>query len=151
MPRKYKAQTPTGTVKSNLPTGQGYGVQGGEARSLQAMPAPRPADPVANAPVSATANTPAGGGMPAPSPVDVAAATPFTPVGLGDPSKLPGEPVTAGLPSGPGSNAPTPLIAPQTTGAADPTLQILLAAQRAFPNPGIEQLISRYQVLNGPA
>lgn len=148
MPRKPKSSG-TAINKTNLPTGQAYGARGGEMRSLQAMPVPQQSDPVAAAQPTAQPTGAGAATSPAPvTPQEAAANMPFTPVGLGDPTQRPGEPITSGLPTGPGSNQPPALIAPQST-PQDQTLALLLAAQRANPTPGLEALIARYQVING--
>lgn len=97
MPRRNARRTPTGLgnrtdlVASNLPTGQAYGARTDQAAALKAVPAAPP--PTSTAPP-----------VPQQDPMAAAAAMPFAPVGLGNPSTRPDEPVTAGVPSGPGPN-----------------------------------------------
>lgn len=157
MPRRAKtAPTPPTAIKpTNLPTGQGYGARGGEARSLQALPVPSPTPtPTSPANLSAVPSTPASPGT-TPSPMDAhqaalaaAQATPFTSVGLGSPTSSPHEPITAGLPVGAGPSTPPPLIAPQAH-PDDQILANLYAAYRAAPNDALARIITQMESNRG--
>lgn len=99
MPRPKKPGGPgmNRTDLQSVPTGRGYG-----ARTDYEAAASTPAARAASAPPQVPG---AGGGIP-PAGGDLAAALQSfsnrAPVGLGSPTSRPGEPVTQGLPSGPG-------------------------------------------------
>jgi hypothetical protein len=112
-------------------TGQTYGVAGDQIAAQQALPLPAaPPSPTPGGQPSA-----AGGGA---NPLAVLAGLP----GLMDPSMRPDEPLTAGLPIGPGPNGPGAPASPGTAlirkmiaaGNGDPVLfQLLAEAERAEP------------------
>lgn len=90
MPRKRKRTRPDTSNRSDLqtpraPTGQPYGAHQDSIQSQQAVPLPQSRPP-----------TPGAGAIPA------AQAHNFQPVGLGDPTSRPDEPITAGLALGAG-------------------------------------------------
>lgn len=130
MPRAKKAPVApynTGnneTAKPPVPTGRAYGARAATETALQAVPAAGPSADMA----APTAGTP-----PASDAALLQAATDYqAPLGgLTDPSQNPNEPVTAGLPSGPGAgpealSTPDPNAADMQTWAAYlPTLEYL--------------------------
>mgnify|MGYP003127212556 CR=1 FL=1 len=56
------------------------------------------------------------------------------PISLSSPTQRPSEPVTAGIPFGPGNNGPEPI----TTNTVD---NFLMAAREVFPDPIFDQLL----------
>lgn len=88
-------------------------------------------------PVAAPPQAPSVPGPAAPAPAAPAGPAPGTLGGLMDPSVRPNEPLTHGMPVGPG---PGPgLLAQNTT--ADPDEMALRALYAAHPNPFLRQLI----------
>lgn len=118
MPRKPKrpinADHNTGNPPAQVPTGLPYGENQARQAQIAAAPLPSGAPPVSS--------TPSPGGAPA-DPIAAAQNTPFEPVGMFGASSRPGEPVTAGLPSGPGQG-PEALL-PQANPDADELKQVL--------------------------
>jgi hypothetical protein len=112
-------------------TGQTYGVAGDQIAAQKALPLPQaPPTPAPGGPPSA-----AGGGA---NPLAVLAGLPK----LTDPTMRPDEPLTAGLPIGPGPGPPTAGASPGTAlirqmiaaGNGDPILfQLLAEAERGEP------------------
>ena len=56
------------------------------------------------------------------------------PVSLSAPTQRPSEPITTGIPLGPGSNGPEPIV----TNTVD---NFLMAARQVFPDPIFDQLL----------
>lgn len=109
MPRKAKPQP------IQTPAGQAYGVAGEQKAAMQAIPLPDAAMATASggmgqAPVPPQASAGPAPAQAAPAPVDpmeaaVQAALAMTPPSgsISDPTRRPDEPLTQGLPSGPGA------------------------------------------------
>jgi len=147
MPRKGKGGARDGkpgggyTNRSDLvqapraATGQTYGEAGRQIAAQKAVPLPA----AAPTPTPGAAATSPGPTSPrGPSPIDVLAAMP----GLMDPSMRPNEPVTAGLPIGPGQSPPPTSGDPTegllrrmvANGATSPIIfQLLAEAEAAAP------------------
>lgn len=85
----------TGNPAATVPTGLPYGENQARQASIAAAPIPQ------GAPVAQPGPPPGTPGAPS-DPIADAQNTPFSPVNLFAPTANPGEPVTAGLPSGPG-------------------------------------------------
>lgn len=118
----------TDITAASLPTGQPYGARTDQARSLAAVPVQPPA------PMGAP-----------PSPIDAATAQPFNPIGLGEPTQRPQEPVTAGLPLGAGPG-PQSLTSP-LGGPDDQILFNLYRAYQTAPSEGLRALIEQMEQL----
>lgn len=115
--------------------GQTYGVQAQQLRAQQQVPLPKQAPPSTPAP---------GGSAPAGTPPPAGAAPPIGPGGLGPlnaPSDRPNEPITAGMPTGPGPGpeALGGIAAPQD----DPTLAILKGILARYPNQDLQALVAQ--------
>jgi hypothetical protein len=106
---------------SNLPPSQAYGQGVQQARGLAAVPAGSPPSPAAGG---------GGGQQVALAPGDVPS--------LRDPTANPDEPVTAGLPLGPGAG-PEAL---NVTATDSPELAILRSLYLEYPNPDIRRLMA---------
>lgn len=140
MPRRTaRPRTPGGLgnrtdlTAANLPTGQPYGARTDQARALSLAPAPTP---------PSTTPAPITG---APDPIAAAQAQPFAPVGLGEPTQRPAEPVTAGLPIGAG---PGPqVLGTPTGGPDDQVLFNLYHAYQIAPSEGLRALIEQMESL----
>jgi hypothetical protein len=109
--------------------GQPYGQAGQQAAAQQAIPLPQQPS-VQTAPVPSQAPTPPEPGL------------------LHAPTTRPGEPVTAGLPvgPGPGTEALGPLGQPD-----DQVLANLYRAYQVAPNEGLRQIIAKMETLRGVA
>lgn len=127
-PGKSYGQRSDLNVPAMAASGQQYGQRAEQMAAQRAIPISRPA----------TDNVPVGSPAPAPSPA--AAPAPGGPMpgslGFADPTGRPGEPVTAGVPVGPGPG-------PEALGnpAQDELRMRLGAMYSAFPTEEIRQLI----------
>lgn len=117
--------------------GQVYGAAGQQAQAQQAIPLP------AQSPPPGPSGPPAAGGAPAPSPSGAALGGGVSPGDLGAlhaPSQRPNEPLTAGLPTGPGPG-------PEAVGLAGPgddtTLATLKGLLARYPNNDLRALVAQ--------
>lgn len=123
--KTYSNRTDLNSNRSNVvpmmaAKGQPYGAAKAQMDAQRALPVAAPAPPSTAGPV-------------APSPATGPAGPPVVP--LTDPTARPGEPVTAGVPVGPGPNG---VAGP----AGDSDLRVRLGAMyQAFPTEEIRQLI----------
>lgn len=128
----------------DAPTGQPYGVRAEQIAAQRAIPIARPATdsvPPATAPrPPATApppGRPTGPAMPTgPAPGEV--------VPLDAPSQRPDEPVTAGLPVGPGAGSEANPF--NNVGSPDDGLMALRAAYAAYPSEEIRAMLEAVDV-----
>lgn len=140
MPRKRKPATQAVQVPKGLPYGQGEAA----AAQQRAIPLPGPGStpqPQRGTPASAGVSSapPADAVNPMALAIQAAQAMPAPQGGLLAPSRRPGEPVTAGLSTGPG---PGPEALPlQAFGAEDDVLMDLINAYRIAPSPALARLI----------
>lgn len=122
---------------------QPYGEAGAQLASQAAIPLPRAPGPSSSpTPSGAAAGGPAAqapGGAPT-------QAAPMAPPGslgpLNAPSMRPNEPLTAGLPSGPG---PGPEALGITAPTGDPTVSLLQGVFAQYPTPAIQALLNQAQ------
>lgn len=98
--------------------GQPYGVAGQQVAAQQQMPLPQ-------------TPAPAGGASPEPT---------ATLPGLTDPTARPQEPLTHGLPTGPGAG-PEAIGVP--VGPVDPTINLIKGMLAAYPNPDLQALLAQ--------
>lgn len=138
MPRKKRSPgsggVRTGTPGTNYPnrtdmtqpvrvaTGQTYGRAGEQADAQRALPLPAPAPP------------------PAPPAQGTVTAGPLTP--LNAPTQRPNEPLTAGLPTGPG---PGPEILGPQAGTDAELVDFLRGAYGAYPTEELRGMIEQLQ------
>jgi hypothetical protein len=114
-------------------TGQTYGTATQQAASQQAV-APGSAPTTRAGQQMASAQTQTG---PTPGMLPLTRA-----------SERPNEPITTGVPSGPGANMmPSDMVAPGIV-PDDPVLDQLLMLYRAYPEDGLRVLLSRYWNVN---
>lgn len=114
----------------------GYGQRAAQERSVAAVPLPAQAPPPAPA---------SGGGAGAPAQGLPAGPPPVQPGGLGPlnaPTQRPNQPLTAGLPTGPGPGPEVLGMAPNDT---DPVIHVLRGILSRYPNPDIAALLAQAQ------
>lgn len=135
MPRGKKRTTQSGEDAQNIESvpGQRYG-EGVEQQAMQrAMPAPDMSASTPNAPTAAAPGPP-------PEPVDPAQLLGSAPIGLlSGGTQLPGQPLTAGLSSGPG-------VGPEALGGLRPRTPLsrtIHALLDATGDPVFQRLIDR--------
>ena len=148
MPRRRKSQGVQ--VPTNLPYGDGKAM----ADAQRAIPLPGPG----STPQPQRGNPAAGAGSSAPAPaavdpmalaIQAAQQMPAPPGGFNGPSRRPNEPVTAGLPVGPGSG-PEALPLP-AFGTEDDVLLDLVNAYRLAPSPALARVIEIHRNRVGAA
>lgn len=122
--------TNRGPVPMMAATGQAYGQRAEQMAAQRAMPVAAPPAP-AMAPPPAPAGPPAGGALAPSGPMPGE-------LGFADPSGRPGEPVTAGVPVGPG-----PSGVDQPVGMDSPLRLRLGAMYQAFPTEELRSLIEQ--------
>lgn len=141
MPRGGKRSGKPGTAYSNrsdltqapsAAPGQTYGTATAQLQAQKVAPLPQQAGPPPPAAGSAPGVAQAPGAAPA-GPMPGALGP------LNRPTERPGEPLTAGLATGPGPGPEA--VAPP----ADPTLAMLQGAYAKYPNPGLLKLIQQAQ------
>jgi len=123
-PNRSDLATPGPRITAgNVPTGQAYGQAAAQNRALQVQPT-----------AGGASSTPAASGGGAPP----AAIAPGSIPGLTDPTANPNEPVTAGLPVGPG-------VGPEALSIMrpdSPELAILHSLYLEYPNPDIRRFMA---------
>lgn len=115
MPRKRNHQAP------RVSTGQSYGAAGQQLAAQEIIPLPAAAPP--------------------PRPQPVTSRTSAAPAAFMRPSERPDEPVTAGLPIGPGPGPEVLRRGPQVAMPDDPVDRQLRALYSRYPYEGLRDLI----------
>jgi hypothetical protein len=125
-----------GAVPMMAAAGQTYGKKSEQMAAQRAMPIARPAtDTVPTAPARPTGGTPGGPPPMPPGP------TPGQVLPLDAPTTRPGEPLTAGLPIGPGAG---PEANPfSAVGSADDAVLAIRAAFAAYPAEELRAILER--------